>query len=70
MAKPIFIIIIPNTIEGSTALNEIEEKLNDYHCLFMYDGNKKEIEFKVFSDKEIKPIKLKELQKLVNAKLL
>ena len=70
MAKPIFIMTIPRTINVSEVLGEIEENLNDYHCLFLYDGSKTEFEFKVFSDKEIEPIKLKKLEKIIKTKLL
>lgn len=69
MAKPIFIMIIPNTCSNLNAVDSIEQELHDYHCLFIWDGSRKEYEFKVFSDKEIKPIKLEELKKLIKIKL-
>ena len=66
MAKPIFIITIPYEAQ----LQEVEhyrgivKKLEgDYHVLLVGGDD---LNFKMFSDKEIEPIQLEELKNIVS----
>lgn len=73
MAKPIFIIRIPDypdTIEKLLSyIEKINLKLNDYHVLYFADNKVKEIKFECFNPKNCSNKDIEEIKKFVNSKL-
>ena len=73
MAKPIFIVRVPlkywdEETKTSVITQMVEELDSDYHTLILHEDIK-EITFEMFSDKNIDPIKLEGLIKLVKNNL-
>lgn len=71
MAKPIFIIKVPSYVstEEFKEINlHVRNELTDYHVLMVSDDTIKCFDFKVFSDKKIKPIELDKLKSVLNIK--
>lgn len=77
MPKPIFIITLPFFPKTEDDIHFIEYKHKqsnpdlhkDYHVLFGFDGNLKNLQYQMFSDKEIEPIELDKLKEILNLKL-
>lgn len=69
MAKPIFIITIPQT--NNEEMREWEKAIEmikqDYHCILVSERVDK-VEFKLFSDKEIEPIEIEKLKEILKIK--
>jgi len=69
MAKPIFVITIaahgsPGNYHNIAEM--LEKKLPDYHVLISFDYKLENSKYQLFSDKEIEPIQIEELKKLIS----
>ena len=68
MAKPIFLVAVPNKsiLELDQIASSLESQFLDYHVL-VYTHNKDDIEFKAFYEKDFNEIKFQELKDIVNS---
>jgi hypothetical protein len=72
MAKPIFVVRIKKhlpEVEFDSLANRLRDMLYDYHVFLINpndDTQCRDIEFQLFSDKEIKPIDLDRLKEIAN----
>lgn len=66
MAKPIFLVGYPHEIAQSIEIDQmkLEHKMPDYYPL-AYIHNKKDMEFKVFYEKDFDEVKFEELKQIV-----
>ena len=66
MAKPIFIIAVPQRDAEiiPILLQELKRKMKDYHHI-VYPHSKDEPEFKVFYEKDFDEVKYEELKQIV-----
>lgn len=62
--KPIFVITVPfgSDIPSISESAKVKEVSKDYHILIVAG---KEMNFQIFSDKEIEPIQIEELKKML-----
>lgn len=71
MRKPIFVMTLafsgPPNKEASDYIDKLKNDLSaDYHVIMVMDELAEENRYQMFSDHEIEPIKLEELQEIVS----